>query len=582
MLTRFSRTARTSRSLHRVPSHTTFRIAPSRIVLIAYFVIVAFFALGYIVFPIAKTTDLSLAQQGLAGFAGYADFFASSIQQTAIVNTLLVGVASTLTCGIVGCALAVYVRFFCKKHRRLIQILLMSPVMIPGVIIVVAFMQLYGESGMITKLISSAFGADHALFSFGGFGGIVFVITYTQYVYFYLNIYTALQYIDQNMVESVTAFGGGFGRILKDAILPVVLPALIISAMTTFVSAIGSYSAPALIGGNFRVLSTQIVMAKTNYDMQLASIEVMILLAIGVIATIAFYGLSKRYEMPQGTRSVYWNPSLSHASIIKTIFTLFVVLQLIIVLLPVVTIFYLSFMSTSSIMTDVFPTGATLANYVQVFTDKRTFQPLGNSLSMSAIAVIVGLLFTIPIAYAARQHKSIPATLLQALLMLPWCMPASVIAIDLINVFNQPTIFSFGYPLVGTFEILPIAYTIMALPLLLSSAQVAVGGIRKNTEDAARSLGAGSLRTFSQIMLPTIVPGILSGAILCFVRSMGEYTMSALLYGVYNRPISVSIVTTMQEYYIGVSMAYGALVILLCCILLFVILKLDAKRFNLD
>ena len=122
----------------------------------------------------------------------------------------------------------------------------------------------------------------------------------------------------------------------------------------------------------------------------------------------------------------------------------------------------------------------------------------------------------------------------------------------------------------------------MALPLLLSSSQVAVGGIRENTEDAARSLGAGPVRTFAQIMLPTIIPGIVSGAILCFVRSMGEYTMSALLYGVYNRPISVSIVTTMQEYFIGVSMAYGALVIALCCILLFVILKLDAKRFSVD
>lgn len=554
---------------------------PSRTLLLVYFAIVAFFAIGYIVFPIAKTADLSLAGQGLAGLAGYADFFASSVQQGAITNTLLVGVASTLTCGVVGIALAIYVRFFCKKHRRLVQILLMSPVMIPGVIIVVAFMQLYGESGMITKLISTLFGSENALFSFGGFGGIVFVITYTQYVYFYLNIYTALQYIDQNVIESVTSLGGGFTRIIKDAILPVILPAVIISAMTTFVSAIGSYSAPALIGGNFRVLSTQIVMAKTNYDMQLASIEVMILLAIGVIATIAFYGLSKRYEIPQSTRAVYWNPTFSQRGI-KTVFTVFVIIQLIIVLLPVATIFYLSFMSTSSIMTDIFPTGFTLANYAQVFTEKRTFQPLGNSLSMSAMAVIAGLIFTVPVAYAARQRKSLPATLLQWLLMLPWCMPASVIAIDLINVFNQPTIFSLGSSLVGTFEILPIAYTIMALPLLLSSSQVAVGGIRENTEDAARSLGAGPVRTFAQIMLPTIIPGIVSGAILCFVRSMGEYTMSALLYGVYNRPISVSIVTTMQEYFIGVSMAYGALVIALCCILLFVILKLDAKRFSVD
>ena len=47
---------------------------PSRTLLLVYFAIVAFFAIGYIVFPIAKTADLSLAGQGLAGLAGYADF----------------------------------------------------------------------------------------------------------------------------------------------------------------------------------------------------------------------------------------------------------------------------------------------------------------------------------------------------------------------------------------------------------------------------------------------------------------------------------------------------------------------------
>ena len=46
-----------------------------------------------------------------------------------------------------------------------------------------------------------------------------------------------------------------------------------------------------------------------------------------------------------------------------------------------------------------------------------------------------------------------------------------------------------------------------------------------------------------------------------FIRTVGEYTMSALLYGVHNRPVSISIITNMQEYHIGISLAYGVLVI---------------------
>ena len=122
----------------------------------------------------------------------------------------------------------------------------------------------------------------------------------------------------------------------------------------------------------------------------------------------------------------------------------------------------------------------------------------------------------------------------------------------------------------------------MALPLLLSSNRVAMSGISVTTEEAARSLGAGTFRRFFQIILPNIVSGILSGAILVFVRTMGEYTMSALLYGVYNRPISVSVVTNMQEYKVGISLAYGSLLILLCYGLLWIVLKIDRRRFAME
>ncbi len=557
------------------------RLIPRKGALGLFLIAVAFLAVGYILYPIIRTAILSLGDQGAAGLGGYLDFFGKSVNQTAVLNTLAVGIMSVVTCGIVGSIMAIYVRFFCR-HRRIIQILLMSPVMIPGVIIVVAFMQLYGESGMATRIIQTLFNLEGPPFTFGGFWGIVFVITYTQYVYFYLNLYTALQFIDKNVVESVQSLGGGRWAILRDAIWPVIRPAVITSALTTFVSAIGSYSAPALIGGSYRVLTTQIVMAKTNFNMTLASIEVIVLLLMGIIATLGLTALRRHYEKATSTRAVYWSPQFSHGHFWRGLLAALIAIQMTLVLLPVVVIFYLSCMSTSSIMMEPFPTDFTWENYQSVFTNPRTFQPLENSLIMSAWAILAGLILTVPIALMARRGKSRSAGVIGWMLMLPWCMPASVIAIDLINVFAQPNVFSFGRSLLGTFEILPIAYTIMALPLLLSSSQVAASGVRAHTEDASRSLGAGPLRTFVFVALPAMIGGILSGAILVFVRTMGEYTMSALLYGVYNRPISVSIVTNMQEYHIGVAMAYGTLVILLCCILLFVLLKFDHQRFGLE
>ena len=165
------------------------------------------------------------------------------------------------------------------------------------------------------------------------------------------------------------------------------------------------------------------------------------------------------------------------------------------------------------------------------------------------------------------------------LLMLPASLPASLLAINLINAFAQENVFAFNVPLIGSYIILPIAYTIMALPMLLSSNEVAIGSLHSNLEEASKSMGAGPLRTFTNVILPNTMPGILAGGVLMFIRMMGEYTMSALLYGVHNRPISISIVTNMQEYEVGISLAYGVLVILVCYVALALIFKLDKNRF---
>lgn len=541
-----------------------------------------FLLVGYILYPTARTVMQSFTDDVGYSWAGYVRYFSLAQNRTVICNTLLVGILGVVSCGAVGIFLAVYMRFFCRLHRRLIQILLLTPVMIPGVVIVIAFIQLYGESGMITKLLGLLPWVKDPPYTFDGLGGVVFVLAYTQYVYFYLNVYTALQYVDKNVVESVLGFGGGVVAVARDVVVPVIRPAVLISAMTTFLSAVSAYSAPSLIGNGLRVLSTQIVKAKANYNMPLASIQVTILLAVGTSVTALFYGLSRKYAWEVSPRTEYFQFVSRRRKWLGRVFGLLTGIQLVLVVLPVAAIAYLSFVSTKSIMTDIFPHLFTLENYLAIFHSPRVLEPMLNSIKMSALAVAIGLVLTLPTAYLGRRSPSPLLRAAEALLMLPWCVPASVIAINLINVFNVPNIFAFGKPLIGTFIILPIAYAIAALPLLLNAGCIALSGVSADTEEASRSLGAGPLGTFARIVLPTLTPGVLSGTILVFVRTMGEYTMSALLYGVYNRPISVSVVTNMQEYHVGVSLAYGALIVVLCCGLMWAILKLDRSRFAVE
>ncbi len=541
--------------------------------------IMGFLILGYILMPFLHTVLEALRTEGGLSLLNFREFFVNPNHRTVVKNTILLGVSMVVTCGTIGILLALYMTFLCGRFKKLIHILLLSPMMVPGVIIVIAFIQLYGESGVLTKAIQYALQLKEAPLTFQGYGAILFVITYTQYVYFYLNVYVALKYLDYAAVEAARSLGASWMRIFRDIIWPVIRPAVLSSVVITFASGVSAFSAPNLIGGGFKVLSTQIVRSKANNHMEMASVQVVVLFCISIAVMLLIQYYSRRFGDISGDRSQTSIPAGKKKGWLAAAGRIIVFIQILLILLPIAAIIYLSFVRTSAIMQDIFPCDFTLENYLTIFRKKRVLKPLLNSLQMSAMAVGAGLVITVPSAYLIVRHSKKPDAFLKLLLMMPAAMPASLVAINLINAFSKKSVFAFGQALIGGFYIIPIAYTITALPLLLSSNEVAIRGLHPNLEEASRSLGADMLRTFGRIILPNIAPGIIAGGILVLIRMIGEYTMSALLYGVHNRPISISIITNMQEYNVGISLAYGVIVIAICYIALAVIFRLDDRRF---
>ena len=552
------------------------RISPFRIL---WYAALAFLILGYIVVPFFYTLCQSLETETGYSFRVFQEYFSNGNQIQVISNTVLLGVLAVLTCGTIGIMLALYMTFLVKKGKKVIHILLLSPMMIPGVITVISFIQLYGESGILTKGLQYLLGLQEVPFRFEGLGAILFVITYTQYVYFYLNVYVALKYVDHSCIEAARSMGASWLQVFRDVIWPVIMPAVLSSVIVTFASGVSAFSAPNLIGGGYKVLSTQIVRSKANNQMAVASVQVVVLFLISVTVMLLIQFYSRRYGNQGTGRGTAVRPLDGRPGLLSWLGRIVVLIQILLILLPVAAIIYLSFTSTSSIMQDIFPLDLTLENYLTIFEKPRVLKPLLNSLEMSLMAVAAGLVITVPTSWMIVKYGGKFHGLLKVLLMLPWTMPASVVAINLINAFSKESIFAFGEALTGGFYIVPVAYTVTAIPLLLSSNEVAVQGLGENLEEASKSLGAGALQTFKNVIIPNIASGIMAGGVLVFIRTIGEYTMSALLYGVYNRPVSISIVTNMQEYKVGISLAYGVIVIAICYVALAVIFKLDKKRF---
>jgi len=534
-----------------------------------------FVLLGYILYPALTTLQKSLAVGDGLGLVNYSEFFVSASSLLVLQNTLILGGLTVLFCGIVGTGLAFLIHYFECPHRNLLDKLLLLPVMMPGIIIVFAFVQLYGESGLVTKTLQLLLGLDEIPYNFTGLYGILFVHIYTQYVYFYLTVSLAIKQIDFSVIESARILGASRFKVFASVILPCVAPAIITSAAVTFMTGVGSFSAPSIIGGGYKVLTTQILLSKANNFMETAAVQVVVLTVI----SMAFFALLRWYEKRRlfvgSVKGVPFQPVRINSVLLRNLASGIKFVLILLILLPFITIIVLSFVESSSWMVSIYPQEFSLGNFEAVFMKARKFRPFMNSVEMSVLAAFVCLLVAVPASWIIEKTNLKFKGLVEFLVVLPWAMPASAIAINLIIANSTPTIFSFNTVLVGAYVLLPLGYFIKSLPIVVRVTHISFQGLNSTLLEASRSLGATGFMTFRKVALPIIYPGLLAGFLYVFVRSIGEYTISAFLYTASNKPVSIAMVNAIFEYDIGLAMAYGTLLMLMTVFLSFVITKLS-------
>ena len=199
----------------------------------------------------------------------------------------------------------------------------------------------------------------------------------------------------------------------------------------------------------------------------------------------------------------------------------------------------------------------------------------GTRLQMGFVATLGNIVFGVAAAYAMVRLNFKGKTLLDILIMVPWALPGTVVAVNLIAAFSEENIFAFNQVLIGTFWILPLAYFIRHLPLVFRSTSASLMQMDQSIEEASRSLGAGWWMTFRKIVLPLTLTGILAGTLLAFVQSIGEFVASILIYSTSTMPLSVAIFQKMYAFKFGTACAYGVLQIVLILIVLTISEKLS-------
>lgn len=528
--------------------------------------------IAYVLYPSLRTFIESLQKDGTISLGNYQDFFVqeSKTNLEALWNSVYISLLSVLVSALIGIPLAFIFNRYDFPGRSFFSSAAILPIVLPSLVGVMAFMFLYGESGLIPNAIKDLFGLDKVPFKIGGESGILIVHAYTMYVYFYMTVSAAINKIDPSLEEAAYNLGANKLKVFWKVTFPLLTPAIVAASLLVFMISMASFSAPFLLAGGYRVLSLQIYFSKINGDMEIAATQSVILsiVSISFLLFMRWYQNRKDYRMASkgigAHRSEVKNP------VMKWVMVVTGVIGVIILLLPHFTILLLSLVPDGTWTFQTYPTVFNVENYRLLFEDPNIFKPLRNSLLMAVIATLANLVFGVIASYVLVKRKFVGKSFVDILVMIPWALPATVIGMNLIFAFNEPSIFSFGQILVGTFWILPLAYFIRHIPLVVRSTNAVLEQLDDSIEEAARNLGAKWFYTFRRVIFPIIMPGVLSGTLLAFIESVGEFPTSVLLYTISNRPISIEIMNQLRMFNMGQAAAYGMIQITLIVIVLFI------------
>ena len=530
---------------------------------------------AYVLYPSIKTIIESLHQGNSFTFANYSDFFVqeSRTNLEALWNSVYISVLSVIASALIGIPLAFIFNRYEFPGRSFFSSAAILPMVLPSLVGVMAFMFLYGETGLIPNAVKDLFGLEKVPFQLGGVSGILIVHAYTMYVYFYMTVSSAINKIDPSLEEAAYNLGASKFKVFWKVTFPLLTPAIVAASLLVFMISMASFSAPFLLAGGYRVLSLQIYFSKINGDMEIAATQSVILsiVSISFLLFMRWYQNRKDYRMASkgigAHRSEVKNPLLKWTMVVCGI------IAVIILLLPHFTILLLSLVPDGTWTWQTYPTVFNIENYRLLLEDPNIWKPIKNSLLLAILATAGNLVFGVFTSYLLVKRKFIGKSFVDILVMIPWALPATVIGMNLIFAFNEPTVFSFGKILVGTFWILPLAYFVRHIPLVVRSTNAVLEQLDDSLEEASRNLGAKWFYTFRKVILPIILPGVLSGTLLAFVESVGEFPTSVLLYTLSNRPISIEIMNQLRMFNMGQAAAYGMFQITLIAFVLFVSYK---------
>ncbi|MDR7485099.1 MAG: iron ABC transporter permease [Armatimonadota bacterium] len=517
-----------------------------------------------VLYPSAVLVLQSFVADGRLSLAHYARLARDGAAHRVLANSLVTSAWATVGGTALGTALAWLVVRTDLPGRALWRTLLLLPYMIPPFIGAIAWVYLAGPVGYLNQAWRALTGAEGPLLVIYGQAGIVLVLILYGYPIAYLAALGVLERMDPSLEAAARLAGAGPWRVLRDVTLPLALPGVLAGALLLCMSSLANFGIPAVLGfpARYFVLPTRIYTTILNFDLR-DNLRIAAALSMWLVAVATVLLVLQRAALRRGRFTVVGGQAAQRHLVALGRWRAPVAALLGVFVLASAGLPFLAVLLTSLIRAYGLPPhweNLTLQHYATaLFGIPKVHRALLNSLALAAGGATLVVAMGAAIGYLRTRARLPGASAVDLLVMLPYAIPGTVVALAMILAWVRPVPL-LGIRLYDTIWILLVAYVARFLAFGVRTVTAGLAQVHESLEEAARCSGARPLEAFRDVVLPVIRPSLVAGWLLAFIPAVAELTLSILLFSVGNETLGVVIFGLHDEGKIALSAALAVLV----------------------
>lgn len=495
--------------------------------------------------PLMLLARTGLMVEGVPSLGPMAEALGSRAVMRALGNSLDSALWSAVLATGFGAALALVIGLTDVRGKAALVFLIMLPMMIPPHVTAIAWIQAMGPGSAPLRWLGVAppVGSTNVLYSREG---VIALLAVQHAPLVFLLVRTALRTLPREMSDAARVCGAGPWRMLRRVVLPLVAPSLLAAFALAFVTALGNFGIPALLGvpGRYITLPVLIWRRLASFGPGMLG-EVAVLSAL--IGGVAVLAVAVTMLLQRRLRTALIGPPQAALALRLGAARPLAEAGVWLVIAAVLVLPLSALVSTALVRAYGVPltaATATLSQFAEVLFNQRvTARAFLNSTLIAGTAALLLAAMATGLGYFLAQRRGWrprAAGGLATLAEVAYAIPGLVLSVAFILAFLRP-LPVLGVSIYGTLWIILLAYLAAFLAIALKPVAAAYGQMDMALDDAARVCGARFGRRMGRVFGPLVAPAAASGAILVFLTAYNEITVSALLWSSGSETIGTTI-----------------------------------------